>query len=86
MNISKPHIILRMRYVPFIDATGMERLKSFIRSSKKQRQKVYLTSIQPEVVRIMENDLELTELMEKQHVHVFDSTQEALEFAKEKKD
>ncbi|WMW23821.1 SulP family inorganic anion transporter [Methanolobus sediminis] len=83
MNISKPHIILRMRYVPFIDATGMERLKSFIRSSKKQRQKVYLTSIQPEVMRIMENDWELTELMKKQHVHVFDSTQEALEFVKE---
>ena len=84
MNISKPHIILRMRYVPFIDATGMERLKSFIRSSKKQRQKVYITSIQPEVMRIMENDEQLSELMGKQHVHVFDSTQEALEFVKEK--
>ncbi|TQD28446.1 SulP family inorganic anion transporter [Methanolobus vulcani] len=86
MNISKPHIILRMRYVPFIDATGMERLKSFIRSSKKQRQKVYLTSIQPEVMRVMKSDQELTELMEKQHVHVFDGTQEALEFVKEEND
>jgi Sulfate permease and related transporters (MFS superfamily) len=84
MTISKPHIILRMRYVPFIDTTGIERLKSFIKSSKKMHQKVYLTSIQPEVMKRIESDLELTELMEKQHVHVCDSTQEALAFLKKK--
>lgn len=83
MNISKPHIILRMRYVPFIDTTGIERLKSFIKSSKKLHQKVYLTSIQPEVMRRMKSDRELTELMEKQHVHVCDSTQEALAYLKQ---
>ena len=82
MNISKPHIIMRMRYVPFIDTTGLERLKSFIRSSIRLHQKVYFTSIQPEVMRKMENDMELTELMEKQHVHICDSTQEALNFLK----
>ncbi len=80
--ISKPHIILRMRYVPFIDTTGIERLKSFIKSSKKLHQKVYLTSIQPEVMRRMKSDRELTELMEKQHVHICDSTQEALAYLK----
>ncbi|WP_319506133.1 SulP family inorganic anion transporter [uncultured Methanolobus sp.] len=84
MTISKPHIILRMRYVPFIDTTGIERLKSFIKSSKKMHQKVYLTSIQPEVMKRIESDLELTGLMEKQHVHVCDSTQEALAFLKKK--
>lgn len=84
MNISKPHIILRMRYVPFIDSTGIERLKSFIKSSIKLHQKVYFTSIQPEVIKKMESDRELTELMEKQHVHVCDSTQEALAFLKKK--
>ncbi|SFM72282.1 SulP family inorganic anion transporter [Methanolobus profundi] len=82
MSISEPHIILRMRYVPFIDTTGVERLKSFIRSSRKLDQKIYLTSVQPNVMRIIENDVELTGLMEKQHVHVFDSTQEALAFVR----
>ncbi len=82
MNISKPHIILRMRYVPFIDTTGIERLKSFIKSSKKLHQRVYLTSIQPEVMRKMKSDRKLSELMEKQHVHIFESTQEALSYAK----
>jgi SulP family sulfate permease len=84
MTISKPHIILRMRYVPFIDTTGIERLKSFIKASKKQYQRVYLTSVQPEVMKRMESDEELTELMEKQHVHICDSTQEALIFLKNK--
>ncbi|MEZ5334252.1 MAG: SulP family inorganic anion transporter [Methanolobus sp.] len=84
MNISKPHIILRMRYVPFIDITGIERLKSFIKASRKQHQKVYFTSIQPEVMKRMESDEELSELMEKQHVHICDSTQEALAFLKKK--
>jgi SulP family sulfate permease len=32
----------------------------------------------------MESDEELTELMEKQHVHICDSTQEALAFLKNK--
>ncbi|MDK2825538.1 MAG: sulfate permease, SulP family [Methanolobus sp.] len=84
MTISKPHIILRMRYVPFIDTTGIERLKSFIKASRKQHQRVYLTSVQPEVMKRMESDLELTELMEKQHVHICDSTQDALFFLKKK--
>ena len=84
MTISKPHIILRMRYVPFIDTTGIERLKSFIKASRKQHQRVYLTSVQPEVMRRMESDLELTELMQKQHVHICDSSQEALSFLKKK--
>lgn len=84
MNISKPHIILRMRYVPFIDTTGIERLKSFISSSKRMHQQVYLTSIQPKVMEKIISDIELSELMEKQHVHIFDSTQEALSYVKKK--
>ena len=86
MTISKPHIILRMRYVPFIDTTGIERLKSFIKASRKQHQRVYLTSVQPEVMKRMESDLELTELMQKQHVHICESSQKALEFVKKEND
>jgi len=84
INISRPHIILRMRYVPFIDTTGLERLRSFISMSKKRNQKVYLTSIQPEVMRRMKNDEDLMELIEKQHVHIFEHTQDALEYVKKK--
>jgi len=82
INISRPHIILRMRYVPFIDSTGLERLRSFINMTKKKNQKVYITSIQPEVMKRMKSDEDLMELMEKQHVHIFEHTQEALEYIK----
>lgn len=82
INIRRSHIILRMRYVPFIDTTGLERLRSFISMTKKKNQKVYLTSIQPEVMRRMKNDEDLMELIEKQHVHIFEHTQDALEYVK----
>ena len=82
INISRPHIILRMRYVPFIDTTGLERLRSFINMSKKRNQKVYISSIQPEVMRRMKNDEDLMELIEKQHVLTFEHTQDALEYVK----
>ncbi|WP_256623762.1 SulP family inorganic anion transporter [Methanolobus chelungpuianus] len=82
MNISKPHIILRMRYVPFIDTTGLERLRSFIHSSKKMKQKVYLTSIQPEVMSKIDNDAELRHMIRNKEVLIFSSTQEALAYLK----
>ncbi|MDW7733385.1 MAG: SulP family inorganic anion transporter [Methanolobus sp.] len=83
MNISKPHIILRMRYVPFIDTTGLERMKSFIHTSKKMHQKVYLTSIQPEVMRRIKRDHQLKELIRNKEVLIFERTQEALAYLKE---
>jgi SulP family sulfate permease len=82
INISRPHIVLRMRYVPFIDTTGIERLKSFIHSSKKMKQNVYITSIQPEVMRKIDIDKELRELIKKKEVLLFDSTQESLAYLK----
>lgn len=85
MNISKPYIILRMRYVPFIDTTGLERLRTFIEMSKKRGQKIYVTSIQPAVMKSMKNDKDLMLLMEKRHVIIFDRTQNALSYLKDKK-
>lgn len=82
MNISKPHIILRMRYVPFIDTTGLERLRSFIHSSKKMKQKVYITSVQPEVMSKIESDRELRHMIKNKEVLIFSSTQEALAYLK----
>ncbi len=83
INISRPHIILRMRYVSFIDTTGLERLRSFINVRTKKNQKVYLTSVQPEVMSRMKNDKHLMELVEKQHVLTFEHTQEALRYVKD---
>lgn len=82
MSISKPHIILRMRYVPLIDTTGIERLRSFIHSSRKMKQKVYITSMQPEVRSKILCDKEFRKMIVEKHVVLFDSTWEALDHLK----
>lgn len=82
MNISKPYIILRMRYVPLIDTTGIERLRSFIHSSRKMKQKVYITSMQPEVRSKILCDKEFRKMIFANHVVLFDSTWEALDHLK----
>ncbi|NPE31000.1 SulP family inorganic anion transporter, partial [Methanococcoides sp. SA1] len=78
IHMSKPHMILRMRYVPFIDTTGIERLKSFIITRKGTGGKVYLTTVQPEVMRSINSDVTLNKLIQDKDVIIFKSTQEAL--------
>ncbi|MDA0524117.1 SulP family inorganic anion transporter [Methanococcoides alaskense] len=78
IHMSKPHIIIRMRYVPFIDTTGIERLKSFIITRKGTGEKVYLTTVQPEVMRSISSDAVLNKLIQDKDVTIFKSTQEAL--------
>lgn len=78
IHMSKPHMIIRMRYVPFIDTTGIERLKSFIITRKGTGGKVYLTTVQPEVMRSINSDAVLNKLMQDKDATVFKSTQEAL--------
>ena len=82
IKMSKKHIVIRMRYVPFIDTTGIERLKSFILLRKKMGQKVYLTSVQPSVMAVIDSDNDLTGMIREKDVLVFSRTQEALGFLK----
>nr|WP_269429702.1 sodium-independent anion transporter [Methanococcoides methylutens] len=82
IKMSKKHIVIRMRYVPFIDTTGIERLKSFISLRKKMGQKVYLTSVQPSVMAVIDSDNDLTGMIREKDVLVFSRTQEALGFLK----
>ncbi|MCM1985748.1 SulP family inorganic anion transporter [Methanococcoides seepicolus] len=84
IHMSKPHMIIRMRYVPFIDTTGIERLKSFILTRKGTGHKVYLTTVQPEVMRSISSDAVLNKLMQDKDVTIFKSTQEALGYLQER--
>jgi len=84
IHMSKPHMIIRMRYVPFIDTTGIERLKSFIITRKGTGGKVYLTTIQPEVMRSISSDTALNKLIQDKDVMIFKSTQEALGYLQER--
>ena len=47
-------LIIRMRHVPFVDATGMQNLKAVIRELHYFRTKVILSGVRPEVLKELE--------------------------------
>jgi SulP family sulfate permease len=42
-------VIIRMRYVPFIDATGYQRLKTILGRFKERHVRVILTGVSPDL-------------------------------------
>ncbi len=46
-------LILRMRHVPFIDATGLHRLQDIINTMQRRNMRVLLTDVQPDVRHAM---------------------------------
>ena len=76
IDLMKPYILLRMRHVPMIDATGVEALKGFIAERHKRGHHVVLVNVQPAVQAALESDEEMHKLI--QHERVFTSTKEAL--------
>lgn len=78
INFRKKYIILRMKYVPFIDISGIERLKSFIYLQNKQNRVVLLVGLKIEVKRSLFKDKEFVKILNRKHV--FERTKDALEF------
>jgi len=83
LQIKKPVIILRMKYVPFIDSTGVVRLASFIRHLGKQGSTVILSNLHDSVKKVLLKDREFQALMKDEHkkqFRMFENTPEALEY------
>lgn len=83
LQSKRPFIILRMKYVPFIDSTGVVRLVEFIKKQEKHRSIVILTSVDDKVKKVLLKDHEFQALMKGEHkkqLLMFEETQEALEF------
>jgi len=76
MELMKPYVLLRMRHVPMIDATGVESLKAFIRERHKRDHHVILINVQPVVRSALFADEEFVELI--QGERIFNSSKEAL--------
>lgn len=81
VNISLPinkHfvLIIRMRYVPFIDMTGLQRLKHIIEILNKKKVFVVLSGVNPEIKK----ELLKYNVIEEKFIH--DNIKSALEFAK----
>lgn len=83
ISFRKKTIILRMKYVPFIDISGIERLKSFILVQNKQKRDVFLVGLKKEVKSSLFKDREFVEILTKKHI--FEKTSDALEFMEMKR-
>ncbi len=78
MGNGKPVVILRMKYVPFIDSTGVVRLNDFIKEKQKNKSVVMLTDLAPAVHKTLKENAEFKHLMK--HEYIFDTTKEALHY------
>jgi len=75
--IKKKYIILRTKHVPFIDASAIERLITFIKDRNKNGSKVYLTTLNQETKKTLFSNKEFLELITENNL--FDTTEEAIQ-------
>ena len=77
----KPEVrIIRMRKVPFVDATGLHNLKLFVQKSHQDHMHVILSGVRPEVMRVIEHTSLYKEVGEK---NIYDNINSALARARE---
>ncbi len=74
-------LIIRMRYVPFIDATGIHNFRAVINSLKSEERQIILSGVQPDVHKEL-NKSRLSDLIGKENI--FDNFDAALANAKER--
>jgi SulP family sulfate permease len=82
LPLSKPNLVVRMRYVPFIDTTGVLRLEEFIKDRKKRGINVFLTGLLPEVEKIMQRNSFFKDYLKSEFV--FEDTYAALDAIEKK--
>ena len=72
--------IIRMRKVPFVDATGLHNLEVFVQKSHQDKMHVIFSGVRPEVLRVMQHTDLYKEVGEE---NIFDNINSALARAKE---
>lgn len=81
IDLKKNIIILRMKHVPFIDITAVERLKDFIHQRSRENKTVILTTLQEDVQKRLFKDQEFRDMIDKKHI--FGHTGEAIRYIEE---
>ncbi len=76
IEATKPLIILRMKYVPFIDSTAIVRLNEFIKDRKKNNGTVLIADMTPLVKQTLLKNKEFTHLVKSKYL--FPTTKDAL--------
>lgn len=80
-NNSYPDVrIIRMRKVPFIDATGLHNLELFVQKSHEDNIHVILSGVRPEVMRVLKRTNLYKEVGE---TNIYDNIISALDRARE---
>ena len=82
LALQAPYIVLRLRNVPLIDASGVTRLAAFIAHAHKQGRTVLLAAVQPAVAERLQHSPEYRELVKAEHL--FDSADKALEWVEKR--
>jgi sulfate permease, SulP family len=72
--------IIRMRKVPFVDATGLHNLEVFVQKSHQQGIHVILSGVRPEVLKVIRKSSLYGEVGEK---NIFDHINGAMARAEE---
>ncbi len=78
IEVKKPIIILRFKYVPFIDSTALVRLNEFILQRKKEKGVVLIADMNPTVYRMLRNNTEFMLLVKEKYM--FHKTKDALAY------
>lgn len=74
-------IIIRMRYVPYVDATAISRLNEFIASRNRENKYVLITGIRPVVKKNLHRDEVFDTHVRNKEVYLFENTESAVRFA-----
>lgn len=74
-------IIIRMRHVPYVDATATSRLNEFIERRNKENKYVIITGIRPVVKKNLLRDEIFDNHVRNKDVYLFDSTELAVRYA-----
>lgn len=77
LDVDKPILLLRMRYVPFIDSSAIIRLRELIEKKLHEKKLVYFINVNQEVKKRLFSDPSLSRLLKKSMF--FDDTKKAFE-------
>lgn len=81
VNQMTPEVrIIRMRKVPFVDATGLHNLEMFVQKSHEDNMHVILSGVRPEVLRVIKHTSLYKEIGEE---NIYDNINSALARATE---
>jgi Sulfate permease and related transporters (MFS superfamily) len=74
-------IIIRMRFVPYVDATATTRLNEFIQRRNKENKYVLITGIRPTVKKQLLRDEDFDAHVRNKDVYLFENTESAVRYA-----